>query len=89
MTYSGKMAERAETVRISEGGRIVIPAAFRRALAVKAGDELILEMLDGEVRLRTRAEGIRRAKALVADLKGGPSPVDELIAERRAEAARE
>jgi hypothetical protein len=46
-------------------------------------------MKDGELRLRTRVEGIRRAKALVADLKDGPSPVDELIAERRAEAARE
>jgi AbrB family looped-hinge helix DNA binding protein len=83
------MTQTAVTVRISEAGRIVIPATFRKALAVKPGDELILEMKDGELRLRTRVEGIRRAKALVADLKDGPSPVDELIAERRAEAARE
>jgi AbrB family looped-hinge helix DNA binding protein len=74
---------------MSEGGRIVIPAAFRRALHMNVGDELIIELDEGEVRLRTRAEGIRRAKELIAEFKNGTSPVDELIAERRAEAARE
>jgi AbrB family looped-hinge helix DNA binding protein len=83
------MSATVETVRISEGGRIVIPAAFRKALNVKPGDEVVLELEDGVVRVRTRAEGIRRAREILSKYLQGPSPVDELIAEHRAEAARE
>ena len=37
-----------------------------------------------------RARAIKRAQEILAPyLRGKPSPVDELIAERRAEAARE
>lgn len=74
---------------MSEGGRIVIPAAFRRALNMKPGDDVILEFEDGELRVRTRAAGIRRAQEILGKYLTGPSPVDELIAERRAEAARD
>jgi AbrB family looped-hinge helix DNA binding protein len=83
------MSSTTETVRISEGGRVVIPAPFRKALNMNVGDEVIVELEDGEVRLRTRAEGIRRAREILGDILLGPSPVEELIAERRAEAARD
>jgi AbrB family looped-hinge helix DNA binding protein len=39
---------------IAEGGRIVIPAGYRRALGLKVGDEVILRMADGEVHVLTR-----------------------------------
>ena len=89
MSYTLHMATLRAHVRMSEGGRIVIPAAFRKALDVSPGDELILELVDGGVRIRTRTEGIRRAQAIAARYKTDVSAVDELIAERRAEAARE
>ncbi|MBA4179491.1 MAG: AbrB family transcriptional regulator [Anaerolinea sp.] len=79
-----------ETVRLSEGGRIVLPAKVRRALDLKCGDELLVIVDDGEILLMTRMQGIRRAQRLLAPyLEGRGSLVDELIAERRAEAARE
>ena len=53
---------------------------------MKAGDEVILELQDGAVMVRSRAEGILRAREILGDILRGPSPVDELIAERRAEA---
>ncbi len=71
-------------------GRIVVPAEYRRALGMHPGDEVTLILADGEVRILTRAEAIRRAQELVARRSGAQrSLVDELIAERRTEAARD
>jgi AbrB family looped-hinge helix DNA binding protein len=68
----------------------VIPAEYRRALGLRAGDEVILRLEDGEVRLLTLAEGIRRAQALVRRyLPEGRSLSDELIAERKEQGERE
>ncbi|HEU5440984.1 MAG TPA: AbrB/MazE/SpoVT family DNA-binding domain-containing protein [Ktedonobacterales bacterium] len=80
----------AETTHISEGGRIVIPAEFRRALGLHVGDEVVLRLEDGELRLYTVQQAIARAQQIVAAHVGNtPSMADELIAERRAEAERE
>jgi AbrB family looped-hinge helix DNA binding protein len=75
-------------VRINENGRVVIPAPFRRALGVGVGDEVLLRMEDGELRITTLKRRLERAQRLVRQhVKPGTSLVDELIAERR-EAAR-
>jgi AbrB family looped-hinge helix DNA binding protein len=77
-------------VKVAEGGRIVIPAEYRKRLGVQVGDDVILQLDDGEIRLFTVREAIRRAQAMVRRyVPEGVSLVDELIAERRAEAARE
>ena len=76
-------------VKIGQGGRIVLPAQIRKALGVTTGDDLILALSDGEVRMFTRREAIRRAQGMLKHLAPGRSLVDELIAERRAEAANE
>lgn len=76
--------------KIAEGGRIVIPAEYRRALGLNVGDEVMLRLADGEIRISTRREAIRRAQQLLRPhLPDGRSLADELIAERRAEAGRE
>jgi AbrB family looped-hinge helix DNA binding protein len=76
--------------RIGEGGRLVIPAEFRKALGMKVGEDVILALADGEVRVFTRAEAMRRAQEQVRRyVPAERSLADELIAERRAEAARE
>lgn len=83
------MAHDTESVRMLEGGRIVIPARFRKALGITPGDTLVVE-LDGEdVRITTKMARIRRAQELVRPYIGANSLADELIAERRAEAAAE
>lgn len=81
------MAINAEPVRVLEGGRIVIPARIRKELGIKEGDTLRVHVEDGVVRLETAARQLRRAQALLAPYLHGPSLADELIAERRAEAA--
>ena len=81
------MAARA---RLNKQGRIVIPAECRAAAGLKPGDELLVDVVgEGELRLRTRQQALREAQAIVARYSSGHDLVAELIAERRAEAARE
>jgi AbrB family looped-hinge helix DNA binding protein len=77
--------------RINKQGRIVIPAECRAAAGLKPGDDLLIEPIgEGELRLRTRRQAIKEAQALVERyLPTGRDLVQELIDERRDEAARE
>lgn len=75
-------------MKMSDGGRVVIPIEIRQALNLKEGDAVLWELDDGSARITTRAQRIRRAQALVRKhVPVGQSLADELIAERRAEAA--
>ena len=70
--------------RVNENGRVVIPAAFRKALGINIGDEVVLRMEDDELRITTLKRRVERAQRLVRKhVKRGTSLVDELIAERR------
>ena len=76
--------------RVNENGRIVIPASYRKALGIKAGDEVILRMEDDELRITTMKRRLERAQRRVRQyVKPGVSLADELIAERREAAKRE
>ncbi len=73
-------------VKLTEGGRIVIPIEYCQALGLHIGDELILRLEDGEVRIFTPQQAIKRAQELVRRyIPQGRSLSDELIAERRQE----
>jgi len=83
------MTEEIRT-RVSQNGRIVIPAAFREALGINEGDEVVLRLDDKELRITTKQLRIRRAQERARRyLKPGTSLAKELIAERREEAKRE
>jgi len=75
--------------RLGAGGRLVLPARCRKALRVQAGDELILVLEDGEVRLLTPRQAVARAQALVRRYVPARAKLaKELLEERRAEAKR-
>ena len=77
-------------LKVNENGRVVIPAAFRKALGINVGDEIILRVEDDELRITTLKKRLERAQRLVRKyIKPGTSLSDELIAERRREARRE
>lgn len=77
-------------VEVGAGGRIVIPSAFREALGVREGDRLVVKFSDGEVHLTSKQFALRRAQEIVRKhVPAGTSLVDELIADRRREAAQE
>jgi len=75
---------------VTANGRIVIPASYRKALGVKAGDQVILRMEDDGLQITTMKRRIERVQRMVRKyVKPGVSLVDELIAERREAAKRE
>lgn len=77
-------------VQVGRDGSMVIPAPFRKFLGIENGGPVFLVSENGEVHLLGRDAAIRRVQELVAPyLPKNSSLVDELIAERRAEAARE
>ena len=85
------MTQRQEArTRVNVNGRVVIPAAFRKAMGIKVGDEVVLRIEDNELRILTLKQRIERAQRLIRQhVKPGTSLVDELIADRREAAKRE
>lgn len=86
MTFMGDVVR----TKVTQGGRIVIPAEMRRRLGIEIGDDVSVVVDNGSLRIRTQRESIKRAQELVRKfVPEGVSLVDELIAERRREAADE
>jgi len=76
--------------KIGQSGRVVIPGEYRRKLGLRSGDEIILHLDEEGLHLYTPAQAVARAQALVRRyVPEGRSLSDELISERREEAARE
>ena len=76
--------------RLGQGGRLVIPTEYRRRLGLESGDEVLMRLDEEGLHLSTPAQAIARAQALVRRyIPEERSLSDELILERREEAARE
>ena len=77
-------------VRIDEAGRVVVPAPIRKALGIRGKQVLHISLDDGFIRLQTVEAGLERIWAIARSKgKSSESVVDDFIAERRAEAAKE
>ena len=76
--------------QISKNGRIVLPAKLRRALEIRAGDEIVMRLENGAIRIIPLRQAVNLAqKAVRQYVPEGVSLVDALIKERREEAGRE
>ena len=74
-------------VAVGPKGRVVIPAGIRRMLGIEQGSELVA-IVEGEAVVLVPREAIkRRLRSIFADVP--TSMREELLAERRVEAARE
>ena len=51
-------------MKVSEGGRVVIPAPIRRSLELNEGDTVVWDILNGEVHRSTRKKQLEKARAL-------------------------
>jgi len=90
MWYVSNMSHR-ERVTVGDRGRIVLPSVVRAELGLTPGTQMLVSTEpDGSLRLRPYRAVADQALGLLADLAPRDvSLVDELLAERRAEAARE
>jgi AbrB family looped-hinge helix DNA binding protein len=83
------MNQSLESVRTKmvEGGRLIVPARFRRDLGLAKGDDVLLTLDGDTLTLRPVRAALARFQAEIRAVSAGqPSAVDELIAERRATA---
>jgi AbrB family looped-hinge helix DNA binding protein len=85
------MAHVKRQVTVGDRGRVVLPADVRAELGIEAGARMLLSTeQDGSLRLRPYRSVADRNRGLLADLlPAGTSMVEELLAERRREAADE
>ena len=72
-----------QRIKIGEGGRLVIPALYRKAMGVQVGDELIIRVQNGELRLFQQAEALKRLRAVVKKGGGKESHTEDFLAFRR------
>ncbi len=83
-------SSRAVPLRIGPQGRVVIPAELRRELEIEPGETLMAHVESHRLVFERREQILERLRGeLRGTLQPGASAVDELIAERRAEALRE
>jgi AbrB family looped-hinge helix DNA binding protein len=77
-------------VMMAARGRVVVPAEVRERLHINEGDRLALIVdPDGSIRLQTRKVAIANLRGAFKHLAPGRLLSEELIAERRVEAAQE
>jgi bifunctional DNA-binding transcriptional regulator/antitoxin component of YhaV-PrlF toxin-antitoxin module len=80
-------------VSVAADGRVAIPAQLRNTAGIVPGSRLVAYVERGRVVLEERAHLLTRVQdeAIAAARASGhtDNPVDSLIADRRAEAARE
>ena len=75
---------------VQKGGRVTIPANLRKEYGLSEGDMVNLTLVDGEIRICSWKKNLERIQEMVKGrIPPGVSIVDELIAERRKEAAKE
>ncbi|MGD0390081.1 MAG: AbrB/MazE/SpoVT family DNA-binding domain-containing protein [Tepidisphaeraceae bacterium] len=78
------------TLRVADGGRIVIPAIVRQRLGMEVGTDLILTVEDGQAILMNAKCARRKARERVRRyVPPNVSLSEELMAERKADARRE
>lgn len=88
-SYMARSA-RAVPLRIGPQGRVVIPAEMRRILEIQPGETLMAHVEEDRLVLERREQILERLRGeLRGTAPAGTSMVEELIAERRAEARRE
>lgn len=83
--------KRHETSVISSEGRVVIPAGIRKEVGLEPGAVVSFRVSEGRVVMGTREAAISELQRMFAGSRpeGAPLMSEQLIAERRAEAARE
>ena len=77
-------------VQVRSGGRFVLPSKLRKELQIKAGDEIVLRLENGSVRLVPLHHAVIIAQQTVKKyVPKGTSFVEDLIQARKEEATRE
>jgi AbrB family looped-hinge helix DNA binding protein len=80
---------KAFDVKVAQNGRLVLPRTVREALGMAHGGTVVFSVDGDEIKLTSIAQSIKRAQDLYRHHVTHDLSVDDFIAERRAETARE
>jgi bifunctional DNA-binding transcriptional regulator/antitoxin component of YhaV-PrlF toxin-antitoxin module len=85
----GRMSVRAKKVvrgHVSPSGRLSLPAEFRKAVGLERGGDVVVELDEREIRIRTLDDAIADAQALSQRLLAGKrnASLDDFLRERKA-----
>lgn len=76
--------------KVVSGGRLLVPAEFRRLMGLQDGDTVVMEVEGDELRIRPLRSTLQRIQSRLRKyVPEGVSLADELIADRRAAADNE
>jgi bifunctional DNA-binding transcriptional regulator/antitoxin component of YhaV-PrlF toxin-antitoxin module len=79
----------AQRGKLSSGGRLQFPADIRRELGLADGDQVVMQVIDGALQVRPARDVLKRIQETLRPYAPNEGLVsDELIADRRVEAAR-
>lgn len=76
-------------VKIGTNGRLIVPAKLRKEIGLSDGKTVVIETVEGELRVRKMEDVIHNAQERLKKYLGEISLSEELISERREEAKRE
>ncbi|MEI6415562.1 MAG: AbrB/MazE/SpoVT family DNA-binding domain-containing protein [Pseudomonadota bacterium] len=79
----------AMAARVTQGGRLVLPAAVRRSMKISDGEVLILEMQGQVLQITPLRDRLDAIQSICSKVLEGGHVVDEFLEERRREAAKE
>ena len=89
-TLAGSAGKETFWLRVNTDGSLLLPLEVARVLRAEPGRRVFARVKDGQLVLMSAEAALAEAKAIVRkSVPRGVSLVDELIADRRAEAARE
>jgi AbrB family looped-hinge helix DNA binding protein len=69
--------------QLTDEGGVIIPTSYRQALGINSGDEVVMFLVDDEIRILPRKIALERAQNLVGHYAKSRCLSDELIKERR------
>jgi len=79
-----------EVTRMSENGRVLIPASCRKELGFEPGEALTLRVDESGLHIQSRRQAIQKVRDNMKKyIKPGRSMSENLIAERRLEVKAE
>ncbi|MGP7795850.1 AbrB/MazE/SpoVT family DNA-binding domain-containing protein [Sphingomonas sp. CLY1604] len=75
--------------RVEDSGEVVLPASVARALGLNPGDHLRIDQQGSQIVLASDADVVAAGQRAFRATITRPFTVDDFIADRRAEAARD
>lgn len=76
--------------KVSDRGRIIVPAQLRRSLGFNSGSDIVLREHNGELRVISLKQAVKRVQNIAREkIPDEVNLTDELLKDRRAEVQRE